>query len=132
MLYCLDTNIIIDFFKKDLLIKSNIEDSIKKQTSLCITIITLAELFKLAYNSQKQEESLTLIYDFIGRVDLIDFNIDACRLFGQKHAELAKLGKQTQQPDLMVASIVLAHNATLVTRNPKDFINIQDLKLLTW
>ncbi len=132
MLYCLDTNIIIDFFRKDLLIKSNIEDSIKKQISLCVTTITLAELFKGAYNSQKQEESLTLIYDFIGRVDLIDFNIDACRLFGQKHAELAKQGKQTQQPDLMIASIVLAHNATLVTRNYKDFINIQDLKLLIW
>ncbi len=34
--------------------------------------------------------------------------------------------------DLLIACIVLAHNATLVTRNTKDFANIPGLKQGNW
>jgi tRNA(fMet)-specific endonuclease VapC len=34
--------------------------------------------------------------------------------------------------DLKIAAIVLAHDATLLTRNQKDFSQIQGLKIEDW
>jgi tRNA(fMet)-specific endonuclease VapC len=45
------------------------------------------------------------------------------RLRGNK--KLKKIGR----PDLLIACIALAHNATVVTRNVKDFAHIPGLKL---
>jgi tRNA(fMet)-specific endonuclease VapC len=42
--------------------------------------------------------------------------------------KLKKIGR----PDLLIACIVLAHDATLVTRNTKDFANVPNLKLENW
>ena len=43
-----------------------------------------------------------------------------------------KLSRKMGLKDLLIACIALAHRATLVTRNTKDFANIPNLKLDNW
>ena len=51
-------------------------------------------------------------------------------LFGRFHAE--KKYRKIGRADLLIACIALAHNATLVTRNTKDFAVVPGLKLENW
>ena len=132
MLYCLDTNIIIDILRGDEALRSSVENAINKRNTLCINPIVLSELFKGAYLAEKSHEAVELVEDFMNGVELLDFNEQACRIFGQRYTELKRRGKQTQEADLMIGAISLAHNAVLVTRNEKDFINIFGLKIETW
>jgi tRNA(fMet)-specific endonuclease VapC len=130
MRYCLDANILIDVFRGDSALGAKIEGINPGQ--ICITPIALAELYEGAYRSKRQSEALALIDDFTLNTEILDFSDDACRIFGQRYAELTKRGKITQEPDLMIAAIALAHNAALITRNVKDFENITGLKVLKW
>jgi tRNA(fMet)-specific endonuclease VapC len=130
MRYCLDTNIIIDIFRGDQALQAKISALDPRQT--CITPIALAELFKGAHLAQKKNEALALVEIFSRSVELLDFSEEACALFGEYYARLAKQGKLTQESDLMIGCIALAHDAVLVTRNAKDFTNISGLKTVVW
>jgi tRNA(fMet)-specific endonuclease VapC len=46
--------------------------------------------------------------------------------------ELRKEHRRIGSPDLKIAAITLVNNATLVTRNERDFRNIMGLKLESW
>lgn len=130
MLYCLDTNVIVDLLHGDRNLKLKIEDIEKNNVNFCITPVTLTELFKGAFAAEKREQAIRLVEDFCQSFGLLDFSKEACKIAGEKYAELKKLGKQTQESDLMIASIALSHGAVLLTRNQKHFSNIQGLKLM--
>ena len=130
MKYCLDTNIIIDILRGNEQLRAKISEIPAGQT--CITPIVLSELFKGAFLAQRQQEAVELVEKFADSVEMLDFSPDACKLFGRKYAELAKEGKQTQEPDLMIGCIAMANNTVLVTKNQKDFSNIKGLKILAW
>jgi len=129
MSYCLDTNIVIDFLRN----KPLVVDSIRKMEGedLFVTSITLCELYKGVYLSNNSGNELIVINNFLNSVILIEFNQESCRLFGEEYYRLRKLGKQTEELDLMIASIARAHDLTVVTRNKKDFENI-NVKLEVW
>ncbi len=132
MLYCLDTNIIIDIFRGDEELKNKIENLMRDHVDFCINPIILCELLKGANLSKNKVSSMQLIQEFLYSVEVLDFTENACRIFGEKYAELARSGKLTQEIDLMIASIALAHESVLITRNVDHFKNIKDLKIITW
>lgn len=47
-------------------------------------------------------------------------------------SNLHKSGKNVEDFDIMIASIAIANNLTMVTNNTKDFANIPDLKVVDW
>jgi len=108
MSYCLDTNIVIDFLRN----KPLVVDSIRKMEGedLFVTSITLCELYKGVYLSNNSGNELIVINNFLNSVILIEFNQESCRLFGEEY---------------------WAHDLTVVTRNKKDFENI-NVKLEVW
>lgn len=132
MLYCLDTNIIIDFFRKDIEILQKMKDLDEKQVTIATNPIVLCELFRGVHLAQDQKSASELLEKFLKSIGSIEFTEAAARIYGQQYAKLKKIGKQTQEFDLMIASICIAHNAILVTRNHKDFANIKDLKIVAW
>ena len=132
MLYCIDTNLIVDIFRGDKNLLLKLEEVVKEKNHFCITFLNLAELFKGAYLSVKKEENTHLIEEFIKNIEILNLNKEACRIYGEKFAELKKQGKQTQEIDLLIGAIVISHNAFLITRNKKHFENISDLKVIEW
>ena len=132
-MYCLDTNLVIDIFRgKDPNLKSKIEYIKSLGSGFAITTITLCELYKGAFLSSNKEQSIAQVNAFLESVSLYTQNKLSCLLFGQDFALLKDKGMQTEEADLMIASISKANNCILVTRNVKYFKNIPNLVVNNW
>lgn len=129
-MYCLDTNIVVDFLRGNKIIIEKIRN-ISINNDLFITCISLCELFKGAFLSSKSEKELGIINEFLDSIKVLDLNIDSCKSFGKEYARLNKIGKQTKEFDLMIACIAKSNELVLITRDKKDFENI-DAKVEAW
>ena len=132
MLYCLDTNIVIEIFRKNIEIAEKIKELEAQQVTMSLSPVVLCELFRGVYLAKNKTASLEQMQEFVAAIDIVEFSKNAAEIYGKKYAELQKHGKQTQEFDLMIASICIAHNAILITRNGKDFKHIKDLKYVVW
>ena len=130
-MYCFDTNIIIDIFHGDIDLRERINEIVDSGNEIFITPITLCELYKGVYLFKNPEKELIDLDNFIPGFDLLDFNKESCIIFGKEYARLSKLGKTTQESDLMIASITKANNLIVVTRNKKHFENV-DVTVEVW
>ncbi len=108
--------------------------------TVATTIITRVEILRgrLDYvrNAATGEEVLRAQYwlnrseDLLVLIQIVPFDAAAARLFDglQTIPRLRKIGS----PDLLIASIGLAHVATLVTRNLRHFQLIPRLRVENW
>ena len=119
--YLIDTNVISDYLSESFSVKSmalmdGIIDEIPN-----ISIITQIEL-----ECCNVSDSITKkVKDFIGDSQVLNINTDVI-------AQCVKLRKEKKikTPDAIIAATALAYGFTLITNNVKDFININDLKIL--
>ena len=72
--------------------------------------------------------------DFVSRLEflagftILPWDADSAKLFAQHHRLRVRCGTM----DLKIACIVMAHDATLLTRNTVDFAHIAGLKHENW
>jgi len=57
---------------------------------------------------------------------------NAAKIGGEIYADLKKKGELINDADILIAGIVKAHNATLVTNNVKHFSRVQGLQIENW
>jgi len=129
-MYCLDSDIIIEYFKGNTSIKNHF-DKIHK-SELFITPITLCELYKGAFLSKNVEKNIVIINKLLKTINIIEFDFYACELYGKIYSELKEKGKLTQDFDLIIAAICISNNKILITRNIKHFDKIKVLKIEKW
>jgi tRNA(fMet)-specific endonuclease VapC len=99
---------------------------------LTIPTIVLAELYAGAYKHPNPSRLLTLITDLLQEVLVLDFDSACAEQFGQVRGTLLQQGVSVSRMDLMIASVALVHNLTLVTHNTADYQNIPGLRLDDW
>ena len=99
---------------------------------LAIPSIVLAELYAGAYKHPNPPSLLTLITDLLQEVDVLDFDSACAERFGQVRGTLLQQGISVSRVDLLIASVALVHNLTMVTHNTKDYQNIPGLRLDDW
>jgi|SRR3989344_1934751 len=131
-MYCLDSNIIIELFKGNQDIKEHISDLQDSNKEIFINPIILSELYKGVYTTNKKEIILKFLEDFLREIIFLDFDKESCKLFGELYSNLVKKGKITQETDLMIATICIRNNITLITQNKKHFENISELNVEFW
>lgn len=129
-MYCLDTSIIINFLRGDNFIIGKVKE-LTEIGDIYITPITLCELFKGIYLSSKSKQELEILDSFISSVFLLDFDKESCKEFGKEHAILKKIGKVTNEFDLMIACIAKKNNLILVTQDKKHFKDM-GVKVEVW
>ncbi|MFN8497889.1 MAG: type II toxin-antitoxin system VapC family toxin [Anaerolineae bacterium] len=68
--------------------------------------------------------------ELLAQINVVPFDEQAARRFDDMRtvAALRKIGRA----DLLIASIALAHDATLVTRNLRHFRQVPRLRLVNW
>lgn len=130
MNYILDTDTIIYFLKGDPRVVKKILHVESK--AIHTTIVTHSELLFGAYNSAHVEGNLKKISQFLDRISILPYDQDASKKFGQLKANLKIKGKLIADMDLMIASICLAQNSTLVTNNARHFERVPHLKFTNW
>lgn len=129
-MYCLDSDVVIAHFKGDVSIKERLNTI--QAGELFITPITLCELYRGAFLSGNLEKGKLLVERLLERVNVLNFDLPACEIFGKAYKALKQSGKLTQDSDLMTASICISNNATLITKNKKHFENIKGLMVEIW
>jgi len=63
---------------------------------------------------------------------VLAFDVRAAEFYGELRARLEGVGRRLDEPDLRIASIVLAHDFTLVSGNMKHFSRIPELRIENW
>ena len=99
---------------------------------LAVPTVVLAELYAGAYKHPSHTRLLTLIADLLTEVKVLDFDLHSAEQFGRSDGHLRQQGVQVPTADLMIASVALVHNLTLVTNNTRDFQRIPGLRLEDW
>jgi tRNA(fMet)-specific endonuclease VapC len=100
---------------------------------LCISTVVLAELYTWAYQRSNWSEAVQRIEkDLLSDVIVLDFDSACAHQFGAVRAQLLQVGIAVSRVDLLIASVALAHNLTLVDHNTADFRLIPNLRLEDW
>jgi tRNA(fMet)-specific endonuclease VapC len=99
---------------------------------LWISTITLSDLYTWAYKQDDPKLILDKVHDFLRDVQVLPFD-DICALeLGKLRGALLRQGITVSPVDLMIGSIALVHNLTMVTHNTADYQNIPGLHLDDW
>jgi tRNA(fMet)-specific endonuclease VapC len=84
---------------------------------IAISTMVLAELYSGAYKHPNPSRLLALISDLLQEVAVLEFDSTCAERFGKVQGELSPKGISVPETDLMIASVALVHNLTLVTHN---------------
>jgi tRNA(fMet)-specific endonuclease VapC len=123
---CLDTSILIDFFRKKIKETTAFYKLSERNYSFSITAITSFEIYRGVTSAQK------LFWDSLfEEIDVIPFDEPASKIAANLLQKLTMQNKQIALPDLFIAATAIHKNLKLVTLNKKDFEKIEDLDLLS-
>ena len=128
--YMLDTNIVIYTMKqRPIEVKEKFN---AVSTQLCISSISVAELIFGAENSQTPEKNLKIIENFLSRLQILDYGVDAAIQYGNIKAHLKKIGTPIGENDLHIAAYARSKGLILVTNNTKEFERVPALQIENW
>jgi tRNA(fMet)-specific endonuclease VapC len=103
-----------------------------KPTDFSLCSIVKAELLYGARKSQQVEKNMSLLMKFFAQFLSHHFDDIAAEFYGTNRAILEKSGSPIGEADLLISSIALAHNLTVLTRNHGEFTRVPGLKVETW
>jgi tRNA(fMet)-specific endonuclease VapC len=131
MKYFLDTNICIYYLKG---IKETIKNKLLKKNpdDIKIPSIVKAEMLYGAKKSEKKEENLSKINEFLLPFEIISFSEKETVQYAKIRAELEKKRMPIGPNDIIIASIVMENEGILVTNNIDEFSRIESLGLENW
>ncbi len=99
---------------------------------LCISTITLGELYFGAEKSERRIENLQALERFIGRLSVLPFSIKAAEHYGQLRVEVQQAGKPIGGNDILIGAHARAEGLTLVTNNMREFGRMPGLRVENW
>ena len=125
--YLIDSDILIYFLKG----KQEVVERLSKIPidDLYISRINYTELIYGAYNSTKIDHNLKVIEPFLENFTVLEFTKGSSLIFAKEKARLIKSGNIIADMDLMIASIAIENDCTLISNNMKHFERIQNLEL---
>jgi tRNA(fMet)-specific endonuclease VapC len=127
--YLLDTNIWIYFLNG----QYNLDRKIAEIgfQNCYVSIITVGELLYGAANSGKVEENMAKTNELISHLQVISL-AKVMVIYAAQKANLRKIGRLVSDFDILIGATAIAHKMVLVTRNVKDFENMQGLEIENW
>ncbi len=130
MTYLLDTNVCIELMNERSSHAAHKLASIRpREIRMCA--IVKAELYHGAYKSGR-DKNLDLVRTFSTSFESLPFDDLAAETYGRLRTALEKRGQLIGPNDLLIASIALANNVTLVTHNTDEFKRVPGLKIEDW
>ncbi len=130
MKYLFDTDILIYWLKGNQAIERKAVTT--GLENIGYSIISLAELYFGAYNSEQIDKNLQAIQIVQQKLPLINCNDKSSQLFGMIKAQLKQQGNLIMDADILIGSIAQANELILVTNNTKHFQRIPNLQLENW
>ena len=94
--------------------------------------VVLAELYAGAYMLEQPDKILAGIDELRNDVGVLPYDERCAEEFGKLRGVLKRGGIGINPVDLLIASVALVHDLTLVTNNTADFQDIPGLRLEDW
>lgn len=99
---------------------------------LCVSTITVAELYYGAENSQYIDRNLAQVDDFLSRLSILPYDNNAASHYGNIRADLTKKGLLIGENDMHIAGHARSQGLIVVTNNIRDFERIDGLRVVDW
>lgn len=127
----LDTNICIYFLNGTV---PSVRDHLlaTPPNEIKIPVIVHSELLYGAQKSQRKEENTQKLRRFLEPFEIVNYTSEISETYAELRLTSELKGKIIGPNDLLIASLAVANNGTLVTRNTKEFSQIPQLKLTEW
>lgn len=136
--FVLDTDYISLILRGD----TQLRERVNQELKVYITVITFQEIFNgwiTRINQAKPNDDFVALYtrlhqviDYLRQTEILNFDQEADRCFRSLLQHNPALRKARLQKDLRIAAIALSQNATVVTRNQKDFGQVPGLQTVDW
>lgn len=128
----LDSDILIQFLRKNKKAIEKIEYILENHGLLATTSINAAELYFGACLSKQKEQNKQNTQKLIDQLIILPFSKESALIYGEIRADLQDKGDLINDLDIFIASIVIEHNSTLITNNTKHFQKITKLQIDSW
>lgn len=138
------TNLILDTDHMSLILRGDnqLRERALREPNLSIAVVTFQEVFNgwtTRINQAKPDEDFVALYsrlcsaiDYFKQTEILTFDSDSDMVFRALLKNNPPLRKARLQRDMRIAAIALANDATIVTCNTKDFIQVPGLKIIDW
>lgn len=127
----LDTNICIYYLKgKHQSVRENLLST--PPNEIKIPVIVHSELWYGVYKSRRVKENTRKLQEFLLPFEIISYHSAMSQTYAETRTACESIGAVVGPNDLLIATIVLANNGTLATRNTKEFSRVPGLKLTEW
>jgi tRNA(fMet)-specific endonuclease VapC len=126
----LDTNTVICFFKG----MGRVAENLGKEAprDIAIPAVVLYELEVGIARSSRPRQRRESLDALLEAIHVLPFDERAASASAELRAQLEKAGSGIGPIDTLIAGTALAHSATLVTHNTKEFSRVRGLRLLDW
>lgn len=129
-MYALDTNSVVYFFKGMGRVTERLLATSPREVALPAVVLYELEL-GLAKSSSPERRRLQ-VDELVRRVTVLPFGTAEARVTARIRADLERTGEPIGPLDFLIAGTALAHGATLVTHNTKEFSRVRGLSLDDW
>lgn len=128
--YMLDTNICIYVIK-------NYPPELRERFNnfaeqLCMSSITLAELYYGAEKSARRLDNLRAIEQFCARLEVLAFSAKAAAHFGQIRGDIERVGTPVGPLDMLIGAHARAEGLIVVTNNTREFPRLPGVRVENW
>ncbi|OOR89945.1 VapC toxin family PIN domain ribonuclease [Moraxella caviae] len=128
--FMLDTNTAIFVIKERPL--SALNKFNQYASRICISSISVSELYFGVYNSQHVEKNLRQVDDFLSRLTVLDYTPAVSEHYGDIYAALKKQGCLISENDTHIAAHARSQGLILVTDNQAEFSRVDGLRTVNW
>jgi tRNA(fMet)-specific endonuclease VapC len=128
----LDTSVLAAILRKEEDVIGRFEKAVLQGVRMSTTPINLCELYVGVYGSRDPTRELGKVDGLINLLDVLEFGVDASRIYGEKSNRSQLKNKPIGDFDLIIACIAMSHGEALVTRNIRHFRNVPDLVIEEW
>lgn len=123
---CLDTSVLVDFFRKKRKDKTFFFQLSQEYDSFCTSVVTEYEI-KIC-NSAEQK---AFWESFFEQIKILPFDSEVNQMAIEIHDELKSQNKLIEIPDILIAATAIRYEVPLATLNRKHFERIRNLILVT-
>ncbi len=99
---------------------------------ICISSITLSELRYGVAKSLQREKNARALDEFVIPLEILPFDEQAARPYGEIRAALEKAGTPIGSMDLLIAAHAVSLGVLLATNNTREFSRVSGLNLVDW
>lgn len=123
---------LVAILRKEEDVIQRVEKEALQGTRLSTTPVNLCELYDGAHGSRNPTKELAKVDDLVNLLDILEFNMDVCRNYGEKINQVPLKHEPIGDFDLIIACIAMSHGEILATRNIQHFDKVPGLVVQQW